>query len=398
MGRVDAGDLLRRARAEFAPDPGANRVVPLVESGEAAPALLRALAAEERAVVAADRRAFLRLAERAAAMPACAAYYAELARGEEEAALRLDAFARAVDALPDPGGDGRGDAHGSGGGDLAVPAPDAAGDAGDADVSAPAALPGETGGTGAAPEGHDAARPRGPDGHDPGSGRAPERRGPAEGPAGAGSGGRTAGGQGAGGRTPDGQESGDPGPGDRVPAEQRRGGGGPAEQRPGDRVPIEQRRGGGGPAEQRPGDQGPAEQRPGGGPGGREPGRHSPGAPAEEAYELRAGCQAYPAFVAWLAINAAPAGTVLALAANFSAWGGYCSRIARGLREHYGLDDAACAFFDLFAEPAPAYEESVVAAVQEWADAGRIDEAAVRRHGRLLRSYEAGFWDALLER
>ncbi|MEU3556571.1 transcriptional regulator [Streptomyces fragilis] len=224
MGRIDAGDLLERARTEFAPDPGANRVVPLVERGEAAPALLRALAAEERAVVAADRRAFLRLAERAAGMPRCAAYYAELARGEEEAALRLDVFARAVDALPD-----------------------------------------------------------GPDG-------------------------------------PDGQ-----------------------------------------------------------------------------GYELRAGCQAYPAFVAWLAINAAPAGTVLALAANFSAWGGYCSRIARGLREHYGLDDAACGFFDLFAEPAPAYEESVLAAVQEWADSGRIDEAAVRRHGRLLRSYEAGFWDALLE-
>ncbi|MER5477670.1 hypothetical protein ABT026_11935 [Streptomyces sp. NPDC002734] len=382
MGRVDAGEVLRRARAEFAPDPGANRVVPLIESGEAAPALLRALAAEERAVVAADRRAFLRLAERAAAMPRCAAYYAELARGEEEAALRLDAFARAVDALPDPpGGGGRGDAHRSGGGDRSVPAPDAAGDAGDvgdADVSARAALPGETGGTGAATDGHDAARPGGPDGRGPGSGRAPGRRGPTEGTARQRPGGGTADGQGAGGRTPGGQESGGPGPGDWVPAEQRRG----------DRVP----------AEQRPGDEVPTEQRPGGGPAGQEPGRHTPDAPAEETYELRAGCQAYPAFVAWLAINAAPAGTVLALAANFSAWGGYCSRIARGLREHYGLDDAACAFFDLFAEPAPAYEESVVAAVQEWVDAGRIDEAAVRRHGRLLRSYEAGFWDALLER
>ncbi|WP_448321101.1 hypothetical protein [Streptomyces sp. CO7] len=364
MGRVDAGDLLRRARAEFAPDPGANRVVPLVESGEAAPALLRALAAEERAVVAADRRAFLRLAERAAAMPRCAAYYAELARGEEEAALRLDAFARAVEALPDPRGSGRGDRS------VPAPAPDAVGDT---DASAPSAPPGETGGAGAATEGHDAARPGGPDGHGPGSSRAPGRRGAA--------------GAGPGGRTPGGQESGGPGPGDQVPAEQRRGGSGPAEQRPGDEVP----------AEQGPGGSGPAEQRSDGGPAGQESGRLTPGAPAGEAYELRAGCQAYPAFVAWLAINAAPAGTVLALAANFSAWGGYCGRIARGLREHYGLDDAACAFFDLFAEPAPAYEESVVAAVQEWADAGRIDEAAVRRHGRLLRSYEAGFWDALLE-
>jgi hypothetical protein len=101
--------------------------------------------------------------------------------------------------------------------------------------------------------------------------------------------------------------------------------------------------------------------------------------------------------VAWLALNAAPAGSVLALAANFSAWGGYCSRIAKGLREHYELDDTACGFFDLFAAPSPEHEETVLAAVQEWCDAGRIDQAAVRRHGRLLRSYEAGFWDALLD-
>ncbi|MDH6228130.1 transcriptional regulator [Streptomyces sp. MJP52] len=242
MGRTEARDLLERARAEFAPDPGANRTVPLIERGEAGAGVLRALALEERAVVAADRRAFLRLAERAAAMPRCAAYYAELARGEEVAAGRLEDFARAVGAVADAAEGARGREDGPGGG---------------------------------------------------GHGHGPE----------------------------------------------------------------------------------------GGGHG----------------YEPRPGCQAYPAFVAWLALNAAPAGTVLALAANFSAWGGYCARIAKGLREHYGLDDTACGFFDLFATPSPEYEETVLAAVQEWSDAGRIDEAAVRRHGRLLRSYEAGFWDALLE-
>ncbi len=39
-------------------------------------------------------------------------------------------------------------------------------------------------------------------------------------------------------------------------------------------------------------------------------------------YEPLPGCQAYPAYVAWLALNASPADVVLALTANFSAWGG----------------------------------------------------------------------------
>ncbi|MEU6160264.1 transcriptional regulator [Streptomyces sp. NPDC047130] len=279
MGRWTAGELLERARAEFAPDPAANRAVPLVERGEAPLELLRALALEERAVVAADRRAFLRLAERAAGMPRCAAYYAELARGEEVAAARLEDFARAVGAVGGSGGDGvSGLGGGNGGGD--------------------------------------------------GSGGSGSRWGR--------------------GGARDGREGGvGPGPGSGAGAHARRA------------------------------------DRTGDGDG--------------DGDALRPGCQAYPAFVAWLALNAAPAGTVLALAANFAAWGGYCGRIATGLREHYGLDDRACAFFDLFAAPSPEHERTVLAAVQEWAEAGRIDEAAVRRHGRLLRAYEAGFWDALVD-
>src|SRR5690349_11740508 len=68
-------------------------------------------------------------------------------------------------------------------------------------------------------------------------------------------------------------------------------------------------------------------------------------------YQPRPGCQAYPSFVAWLALNAEPAAAVLAILANFAAWGGYCATIAAGLREHYGFADEACAFFDFFATP-----------------------------------------------
>ena len=58
------------------------------------------------------------------------------------------------------------------------------------------------------------------------------------------------------------------------------------------------------------------------------------GVDAEQAaaYVPTAGCQAYPAYVAWLALNAEPADAVLALTANFAAWGGYCGALARALR------------------------------------------------------------------
>ncbi|MET8600387.1 transcriptional regulator [Streptomyces althioticus] len=107
------------------------------------------------------------------------------------------------------------------------------------------------------------------------------------------------------------------------------------------------------------------------------------------------GCQAYPAYVAWLALNAAPADAVLAVTANFSAWGGYCATIAAALRTHYGFDDEACAFFDFFAGPAGELDRAAERAVQAALDAGRLDERRARAYGHLLQSYEALFWRTL---
>ncbi|MFD5480216.1 transcriptional regulator [Streptomyces hawaiiensis] len=119
---------------------------------------------------------------------------------------------------------------------------------------------------------------------------------------------------------------------------------------------------------------------------------------AEEAsYEPLHGCQAYPAYVAWLALNAAPADVVLALTANFSTWGGYCATIATALREHYGFTDESCAFFDFFAQPSPDLDRLAATAVEAALDAGRLDEQRARTYGRLLQAYEALFWSALSE-
>ncbi|MEU9212675.1 transcriptional regulator [Streptomyces sp. NPDC048415] len=115
------------------------------------------------------------------------------------------------------------------------------------------------------------------------------------------------------------------------------------------------------------------------------------------AYEPLADCQTYPAYVAWLALNGAPVDVVLALSANFTAWGGYCATIAEALRRHYGFDDEACGFFDFFAEPAPELEQKALAAVQAGLDAGQVSQDAVHRYGRLLQAYEAKFWHALWE-
>lgn len=114
------------------------------------------------------------------------------------------------------------------------------------------------------------------------------------------------------------------------------------------------------------------------------------------AYEPTAGCQAYPSYVARLALTGAPAETALALTANFAAWGGYCATIAERLRTHYGFDDEGCGFFDFFGEPAPGLEAQAADAIQAGLDGG-LDIASARRHGRLLQSYELMFWNTLAE-
>jgi hypothetical protein len=113
-------------------------------------------------------------------------------------------------------------------------------------------------------------------------------------------------------------------------------------------------------------------------------------------YEPKAGCQAYPAYLAWLAMFGEPADVVVALIANFAAWGNYCATIAAAMREHYGFDDEACGFFDFFATPVPELEEQAVAALQAGMDAGRQTDE-VHTYGRLFQSYELMFWNTIAD-
>jgi thiaminase len=100
------------------------------------------------------------------------------------------------------------------------------------------------------------------------------------------------------------------------------------------------------------------------------------------AYEPVPAAQAYPSFVAWLALNGSRADVALAFLANLAAWGDNCARMAAGLR---GGHDTA--FFDFFAEPAPDFEERALAVAAEGLAAGDSPERA-RRAARFLQAYE----------
>jgi hypothetical protein len=111
----------------------------------------------------------------------------------------------------------------------------------------------------------------------------------------------------------------------------------------------------------------------------------------------RPGCQAYPAYVAWLALNGESSEVAAVIFANLAVFGRYCKAVAAGMREHYGFADDACAFFDFFAADVPEIELQALAAIQAGLDAGRLDEGEARLFARLFQSYELMFWNTLAD-
>ncbi|WP_035795406.1 hypothetical protein [Kitasatospora mediocidica] len=113
-------------------------------------------------------------------------------------------------------------------------------------------------------------------------------------------------------------------------------------------------------------------------------------------HEPLAGCQTYPNYLAWLALNGDPIAVVLALSANFADWGTSCAITARALRRRYGFSDASCAFFDFFAVPAPELEDEALSVIT----AGGLTPERIalgRRYARLLQHYELLFWNTLAD-
>ncbi len=106
-------------------------------------------------------------------------------------------------------------------------------------------------------------------------------------------------------------------------------------------------------------------------------------------YEPLPGCQAYPAYVAWLALNGSPADVALAFLANLQSWGRSCARMRDALRSVYGAD--AIAFFEFFAESPAGFEERALALIVTG------EPTSARRAARLLQPYELLYWDPLVD-
>lgn len=114
-----------------------------------------------------------------------------------------------------------------------------------------------------------------------------------------------------------------------------------------------------------------------------------------EEYEPLPGAHAYAAFMAWLAAYASDAEVAAAYLVNFRAWGENCGKLSRALSERYGLSTEQVRFFDLFAEPAPGFEERAPAVIAAGLERG-VAPRLVRRAARLLQGYELLYWDTLL--
>ena len=108
------------------------------------------------------------------------------------------------------------------------------------------------------------------------------------------------------------------------------------------------------------------------------------------------GCQAYPAYVAWLAAYGSAADFAAAFLVNLPAWGSSCARMSAALKGKYGLSSEAVAFFDLFAAPAPEFEADSLRVIQDGLDRG-VDLRGVARATRLIQAYELMYWDTLYE-
>jgi thiaminase len=113
-------------------------------------------------------------------------------------------------------------------------------------------------------------------------------------------------------------------------------------------------------------------------------------------YEPMPAAHAYTAYMAYLALYASDAEVAAAYLVNFPAWGECCGRLARALRERYGLSEEQTSFFDFFAAPNPGFAPAALAVIQAKLDAG-WPVHLIRRAARLLQGYELMFWDAMEE-
>jgi len=113
-----------------------------------------------------------------------------------------------------------------------------------------------------------------------------------------------------------------------------------------------------------------------------------------EAYEPTPAAQAYPAYMAWLALYGSDAEVAAGYLVNFTAWGENCGRMSAALRARYGLSAPATAFFDFFAAPSAEFEPGGLAVVEGGLRRG-VAPRLIKRAARMLQWFENLYWDTM---
>ncbi|HSP78833.1 MAG TPA: hypothetical protein VLQ93_09905 [Myxococcaceae bacterium] len=114
------------------------------------------------------------------------------------------------------------------------------------------------------------------------------------------------------------------------------------------------------------------------------------------AYEPRPKAQTSPSRVAWIASNADRASAAASFLVNFAVFGENMGRVRDALVSVYGFKPEQVAFFGLFAEPLPGFEEDAIEVIATGLREGACPRD-VRRSARLLQSYELDFWQVASE-
>jgi len=111
-------------------------------------------------------------------------------------------------------------------------------------------------------------------------------------------------------------------------------------------------------------------------------------------YEPLPGAQAYPAYVASLALSASEAEVGAAFLFNFSIFGENTGRMSAALQKQYHFTPKDTAFLDFFASPIPNFECDSLTVIETGLKSG-AEPLLIKRAARLLQAYEKLFWDTV---
>ena len=100
------------------------------------------------------------------------------------------------------------------------------------------------------------------------------------------------------------------------------------------------------------------------------------------------GAVTYTHYLSWLALNGTLGDVAVALVVNLPVWGSNTSRLAKALRENYGIKSIG--FLEAFRGPYDELERMAYPIIERYLDMDRY-----RLVSRMIQAYERMFWDSI---